>query len=649
MVARMATTPVRSTPRPPWLDEGPLFALLIALIFGLILAEAARSQVARVTNYAPARYAGWKRLTVDTRPPHDAGTAPDGTAFVLGRQVGVDTWTVDLRVDLRAGEARSIDLAAARPAPFQRGALPANPAAHFGGAATFAGVPLSWLSIRPDGAGYLAELRGRVGRMLCATAWLHWYPDQPGWCHGELLLIASNPGVPDMGELIPRDARLRFGDALVFLPGAGPNGTAVANVPVMAEGDRLADGQGRAVPFVLVWPRHLQRASVWSSASAAAELAVAGVGIGQLTATGNPRLPPGFSALAWARANEREARRRLHTWDWLVFGPAARSNDTGSHAETVFTCAEPLQPDGVGCELVHYLSALKLAERPCHHLEVDGSPLDASRHTNPRLLLWDMRAHWHEGVSPDRLGKPRTLDISETHGRWGADVEHWFQFTLTAAARYTGSPALQHLLATQARHYPLQWTTTPGWATSQAYAARSVGWEASMVVALHRQLEDRVLAAATVAHWRSRWRMVLRPALFGRDWWDVRLNDPRLGAGEWVIAWQQVVGAYFLDVAGEVFNVPEARAVALQGARAVLRDAWTQGPDGQWHAREQLPVAPDGVLGGTGIWRYYGMALAPAVVLRHDPRDEKARAIWAVLVGGARTFWETRWLAPEVR
>jgi hypothetical protein len=608
----------------------------------LTLAASLAAQVVRVTNYSPSPYAGWKQVTVDVRPPHAAGTAADGTTYVLGRQVGLDTWVLDLRVDLRSGEARTWDLSTSQPTTFRRAPLPADPAAHFGGPATFAGAPLSWVSIKPDGAAYLAELRGRVGPMLCALLWLRWYPDQPGWCSGEVLLIASNSAVPDMGATIPPDARLRVGDAMVVLPGAG------FGSPVMAAGDRLADGQGRAVPVVLVWPRHLQRASEWGSAGAAAELGVAGVGIRQLTATGNPRLPAGFSALAWSRANLRESFRRLHTWDWCVFGPAARSNDTGSHAETVFTCAEPLQPDGVGCELVHYASALKLAERPCHHLEPDGSPLDVTRHAQ-RLLLWDMRAHWHEGVSPDRLGKPRTLDISETHGRWGADVEHWFQFTLTAAARYRDSPALQYLLATQARNYPLQWTTTPGWATSQPYAARAVGWEASMVVALDRQLEDRALAAATVAHWRDRWRLVLRPALAGRDWWDVRVGDPRLGPGEWVIAWQQAVGAYFLDVAGEVLGVPEAREVALRGARTVLREAWAQGPDGQWRAREQLPVRPDGQLGGTGDWRYYGMALAPATVLRHDPNDAKARAIWTVLVRDARTVWETRWLAPEVR
>jgi hypothetical protein len=85
---------------------------------------------------------------------------------------------------------------------------------------------------------------------------------------------------------------------------------------------------------------------------------------------------------------------------------------------------------------VVYLSALQMAHRPCHHREADGTQFDPSTH--PDLVFWDGRAHWHTGVSPDQLGKPRGLSREETSSWYGPDVEHAITTPLFAAARYNG-------------------------------------------------------------------------------------------------------------------------------------------------------------------------------------------------------------------
>lgn len=614
-----------------------------AILVLLLLAAQLVAQVVRIENLAPTPFAGWKRVTVDQAPPHQFGRVGD-TLFVVGRAVGIDTRVVDVRVSLPPGGKLTVDLAAAAPAAWTLGGLPSSPTAWFGGWASIAGTPLQIVSLAADGAGWLVHLRARPGvaPMLVCDLWLVWYPDAPSWARGEVVVTCSNPSLPAMAATIPAGFNLTFGSAIVAVPGGSG--------PLLAAGTVLADGQARALPVVFVWPSRLQNVADFGSVIADAQLAVAGVGVSRLLANGNPTYPSSFVPRAWASSLLPAALQRLHTWDPAVCGPAAASPQAGEQEDSVFVRGEALLPGGVGAELVAYLSALKFAQRPCHHREADGAQIDPARH--PQLVLWDGRPHWHSGVSPDRLGKPSNLTVADANGWWGPDVEHAMFATLTAGARLTGSPALQQLLRQQALQYPLQWTTRPGWSTSEPFAARAVGWEGILAVHLWRDLEDRGAAAAVRAHYGARVSMVLVPKLgaAAHDIWDVRVDDPRLGAGRRWIPWQQALGAYGLDLAGEQFGLHAARAVALRAARRVLDDAWRQ-VGGRWVCCPSGLIAePSGTVGTFDeSFAHYGMPLAACTVLRHEPTNTKAKAILAQVRASATEPKHTRWLAPGVQ
>lgn len=606
--------------------------LILAAVVLLFLLREARAQTVRIENLGGAHTA-WVRTTIDRAPPHAVGRVGD-VLYVVGRQVGLDTRVVDLRVALVAGQSLTVDLATATPATHTLG-----PLADFGGWPTIAGVPLQLLAIGADGAAWTAHFRARTGPMLCTDLWLRWYPGD-GWMQGEAMVTASNPAVPDMDATVPAGFRLRFGIAVTIVPGMA------VDAPIVAAGTRFADGQARAFPLVLCWPG-LMRPQDWPALSAAAQLAVSAVGIEKLLADGNPTYPASFSARAWAQQRLAQSVAVLHSWAGATCGPAMASGTAGEQEDSCITRGEGLSSPPAST--VIWLSALKLANRPCHHREVDGSLLTAALH--PQLVLWDMRPHWHTGVSPDRLGKPTGLTVEQASGWWGADVEHAMFATLAAGARYTGSPACQQLLSTLARNYPLQWKASPPThANAQPFAARAVGWESLLVVHLWRELEDRALAAAVRAHWQQRAELVLVPKLGAAagDWWDVRVDDPRLGAGARVIPWQQALGAYGLDLAGAQFGVPAARTVALRAARKVLAQAWRVGGDDKWQS------CPSGLRtdGTDGVFDHsfdhYGMPLAACVVLRHEPTNAQALAILAQVKASATLPKHTRWIAPGV-
>ena len=607
--------------------------LFAALLFAA-LAAAPPAQTVRVENLGSA-FHGWVRTTIDVLPPMATGTA-GGVQFAVGRLVGRDVHVVDLLVDLPAGGTAAIDLASAKASSWSRPPLPADPLGWTGGPLNVAGTPLQWVSLQPDGAAWLMHLRGRTGRMLVVDAWVLVYPGQ-AWSPGEVLVTCSNPAVPDMGEDVAA-LSLAFGSALVLVPGHAPGD------PLVAAGTHFGDGQARLLPVTFAWPSHIGSVLDWSSVSTQAQLGVAAVGIRRLLHGGNPHYPAGFSARSWAAGKFGEAVRRLHTWDGAVAGPNKNSGDTGAQEDQVFVRGEPLLDGGVPAVTVTYLAAAKLANRPCNHREADGTLLDPARHVSPRLVMWDGRAHWHTGVSPDQLGKPRGLTHAEASDWWGPDVEHAFCFTLLDACRETGSPGLQEVLKPWASIYQLQWTTAPGLSTTQPYAARAVGWEGLLAEGLFDMLEDRALAAGVADHWCQRWDLVLGPRLTGLDVWDVRTNDPRLGAGPWWMPWQQGVGAFGLEVAGSRFGRPAARDVALHAADVVLQQAWVQ-VGTRWQTCYSLPVG--GTAPSSDTWDYFGCGLAPQVVMRHNAGAERAAAVMAQLLGEASLTSQFCWLSPE--
>lgn len=587
----------------------------------------------RLANFSVQPFAGWVRANTDTPPTCASGRM--GTArFAVGQRTGLDTWAIDVHTSLRPGEVWTCDTDSATPEPHAIDPLPADPLAYFG-LPTIAGVPLSVVHVSPDGAHYRIDLRARVGPMLVVELFLLWSPDCPGWAIGTLLVTASNPAVPDLVATVPPGFRLEFGSSLVTIPGL------LWGCEIIPAGDTIADGQSRAYPLTIVWPR-LVTPTDYSSAAALNQILTNG--ITSLYPGGNPRLRAGASALAWGREHVADAVASLHRWEPpRGLGVNPRSGDTGAQEDQVFVGAECMTPDGIGCDYVRYLTALAQSRRPCHHYEAGGEPLDLSRH--PQLRFWDGRAHWHRGVSPDQLGKPRALTEQESQGWWGPDVEHWLLNTLAVASRITGDRALQRLLEAQARVYLLQWTAEPGLSTSSTYAARAVGWEGIGVVHLWRCLANRALAVAVHDRWLDRLDRVLLPKLSASDIWDIRQDDPRLGPGAWWMPWQQSVGAYGLDLAGQTFGRDDARQVALNGALRVLYAAWKL-DGGTWLSAPSRTVSQAEPAQFDGSFNLFGMPLAPATILRHNPNHSTAKEIMAQLIRDAKGGHP--WLPPEV-
>lgn len=621
-----------------------------------------------VGNFHAFPFRGWVRTTIDALLPGAAfrtaveSDAGDWSALIVSAgSVSPSLAEVDVKLDVPGsyvGTIRTDTLAT--PEPFVRAPVPQDVLRIIGTPHAF-DVPMSLVSIDPSGAGYAVTLRARVGRMLVVEFDTVYYPGQP-WLVGDLSITASNPAVPDLFADIPTTAPLSFAGVPAIVVG-GPDINTVGRV--------LANGQSLVFPIAVAYPAAM-RGDDWSSATVACYnfLRVRGA---SPWPQGRPRMPAGFDFRRWPATRVGPAIDALQTWVPLSgIGPNPRSGDTGAQGDQLFVGGECAGRAGLGAEWVRYLTACMQGRRPCNHREVDGRLLDIDAH--PQLRLWDGQVHWHEGVSPDRLGKPRPVNETETHGWLGPDVEHAYMDNLAVAHRLTGRRGVGRLLESLARVYLFQWTTEPGVATSQAYAARAIGIEGLNAVLLWHSLRDRPLAERIRAHWIRRWEMILATAT-ADDVWDVRVDDPRLGAGAWWMPWQQALGAYGLDLAGEMFARPDARATAYRAARRVVADGWRR-IDGRWTTAPVRPVVEpvsfvDNVTYATAARRYvhedagvplalpfadgplplfdesfnlFGMPLAPAVLLRRDPTHPTAVAIFEQLMSGGGNPW----FPPEV-
>lgn len=391
--------------------------------------------------------------------------------------------------------------------------------------------------------------------------------------------------------------------------------------------------------------------------------------------------------------NAREWTNRylpdLRTAPWgspPPIGVAPDSGQTGEQeAQLLHPGTEALRQDGVGAQECRYLSALRFGARPCHHLREDGQPV--TQDSNPGVVIWDGRPHW--GLSSDRLGKPRELTRSDTAGWWGPDWQHWIVGDLFAAARLTGSPLVQHLIEFQARNYLMGRPADPRHAAGAVFSAREVGYECLFAVLCHENLDNRTLANKVCKRLCDRLESVIVPQISrnGGDHVFEFVDDARLGPGRWVIAWQECLAAYGLDLATRTMRTVGSFS-ALAIARRMLRDAWTQREDGRWYTRAQFPLDPspsltdetdDGSrwqvrwredIGAFGLvedadrtgqygdprpeaasklhaafawpdpatdapmppasaaFNAFAMPLCAAVVLRHDPTDARALAVW---------------------
>lgn len=542
------------------------------LLLLLWLCGALCAQTVTLTNYSGQPWAGWARTTIegDAQVP-EAGKMPDGSRYVLGRRVG-DVRVVDLWAKLEAGQQRDFPLMKFHPAetaldPVDIGSL---------GWPSFAGVAMSpaagnWAQI--DGAAITAHLHCRVGPMLHADLWLRLYGGQ-AWAPGELVLTASNPSVPDLVGVVPEGAKLTCGSAIVAIPGLPWDS------PVLPAGETIGDGQARSWPVVLGWQHLMTQPTDATSGQIWAEQRLGAVGVDKVNWLGLA-WPTRFDSRAWANQHYLGAVSRLHSWDAGPLGVVSNSGQTGSQEDQGWSKGlEALGLAKGSGVTIRYLTALGQSRRPMHHLEADGRLLDPALH--PRCIFWSSRPHWHTGVSPDQLGKPRQPTVAELRNWNGPDREHWLINTLAAAARQTGSPALQWQLEAHARSFLMGETVTPGWSTSGPDASRSAGWAGLVVAHLWTTLEDRGLAELVAERWRQRVLRVYVPAWGNAPGgiWDKR-NDPRMlmDLTGYTLAWmpyQQAVGAYGMFVASELVGPPEGKALAIAGARAVVYHAYDE-------------------------------------------------------------------------
>ena len=618
-------------------------------VLALLLALPLCGQTVRLANHSAFPFTGWKRITCDSMPPHKAGRVGEDL-YVLGRAIGADVWVVDVHCTLQPGEQETIELADGVEADFVLGApLGADWA---GGGLTINGAPMRFVSVQPDGAAWLAHMRSRSGTMMCTDVYLRHYPSEP-WVHGECMHTCSNPSVPDLFE-DSKQVRLAFGDGLTIAAGRE------FHEPLI-DAARYADGQARLVPFTTVFLRHMQNKESWQSAQAVMSMGLGGVGIAKLFPQGNPSSEVGDSGLAWARSYLPGALQAPHSWG-PTFAIAANSTQTGAQYDQLYRHGEALMFDGAGAELVTYLAALKWANRPCHHLERTGEPIQPEDH--PDCIFWQSRPHWHPSIGRDKLGKPRSIAEWDVPGGWyGADREHWLIGGLVAGARYTGSPALQVLLRHQANAFLLGETIRPGLSTSSSDAARSVYYACEAAIRLADNLEDRTMARAIAERMRQRITQVYVPQMGNRAIWDPRADDRIIGDFDkdrpkrytsGTMMWQQSVGSYGLDWASERLNVPEGRALALRAAKAVLAHAWRRQQNGQWIFWDNVAYTDGSVLPeseyveGRGVHRtgwfdHTWALLSLATILRHEPGNAQALEIWGqVSVGG------DSWLPPGI-
>ena len=592
------------------------------LLLVLCVASLAAQQVTIRNNSAHA-FEGWVRRNVSPKPPLESGLVSD-VHFVVGQKAGLDTWHVDLYVALAPGGVISASLADAVAYPKPDMTLPGL--SHFGGWLTVGGEPMGLLDFRADGAAFTAHCLHRKG-MFATHVWLRWYPSEPVLVHFEAATVCSNPALPDM-IASPGDTEIKFGDGFTFI--VGKQGADLAKFP-------FADGQARVVKGFFAWPKFITKHYQFAAASAQVELGMGAIAVERLWATGRAQLPGDFDARDWMLSKWRETQRRMHTWDAPLVGPNLNSADTGAQEEQMFHPGHEayLFP---GAEWISLLNALKLhGERPCNHLEADGTGLDLEKH--PGLLMWDARPHF--GISADKLGKPRGLSPSEAYGRWGPDTQHFLARRLGVSARITASPAANWLLSRLATAYLAMRTATPGWSPSGTFSAREWGYEGEFVVQCHRELEDRVLAAKVVSRWRERVRRILIPEMEGRDYIFKFTDDERLGPGDWVIGWQESFGSWGIELACTEVGPSEGRAVALRVAKAVLARGWAK-VDGVWVCRAQYPLAGDPGP-ADGSFNDFGMPLCAEVVRRHKPTHPKANAVLDALAAAGAY----KWVAPR--
>lgn len=585
----------------------------------------------RFFNHGDNPFHGWLRVALDE--PVDATEYTNGFEHFVP---SADRLSIDVFVHLGDREGKRLKLGGT-PQEHAFPQLPNDVAAFFGGPCCINGQPLRVASHGRDGAAWSAHLQARHGAAF-VDVWLRWYPTQDAIVQAEVLVTASDP-LDERMYAETSGMTISFGDSLAIVGNTRLGLLCTKN---------LVDGQAQAFDVVFLWPTRLRSLPEWQTALSIVHAKVGAVGVEELFPEhgGNPYVHLD-TARDFAVRNYEAVRAAMMAGTWPPIGPAPNSGQSGEQEDQVFARGEAIKLPG--CEIIARRAAYGMGLRPCHHLEHDGTPVDPEEH--PGLILWDGRPHF---AGADLLGKLHTLDDRAAEGIRGPDNEHWLIATLASAHRLTRSPVLQKLLVHQALIYLGQHTTAPGWFASNPGASRAIGWECLGVMMLRRELDDRPLADRVLMRCANRMVDIVLPWLQQRGrYWDVRRDDPRLGAGDWWMPWQQAVGAYGLHVfcRDHLPDNNDSRALrkaVFDGALAVVNDAWRVDPSGCYTAA-QLPVGGTAdAQRSTGSFNLFGMHLAVAVVLAQDPAHMKARAIagWLAATVSPLDAKACRWIPP---
>lgn len=354
-----------------------------------------------------------------------------------------------------------------------------------------------WVLVSAQGIEYVAQLRWEVheqdqaftrykasyrlpNSLLLIQAYQDRWADSPV-SELRLRVVASNPSVPestiDIYELsVSADAFLyprwrKWRD----IPGGFPEQTLIID-------DTIADGQAQTYVFDCV-DQNIEPSQMSGVFGVAHGPSYSMYADYQYTRNWGPfKQTPLFYGNQQQRtqATLEEHGRWVDTlfrpgnrWATPSKGLALRPGQTGDqHDFGVSKLSEVLTIDlGVINLDQAYANALQESCRPNHYFWEDGNPI---RWPVQGLVFWGDMKHWHQGVSPERLGKPLPT-MEDTKGWWGRDWEHSSTNHLMGTYALTGCPFLEDEIRNFAEAYLHGCTTQPGWATTDRGAARSVG------------------------------------------------------------------------------------------------------------------------------------------------------------------------------
>lgn len=451
-----------------------------------------------------------------------------------------------------------------------------------------------------NGAHYEVHLRIR-GVPICFDLRLRYYPRFGGY--NEL-----------RGTLTITNSHDQFADVAVAVPTGVLDGGGHAFV---APGDFLATGQGPAT-FPVVYDRR-------SGMIALDQQKVIAKGIDRIGPLEKIAMPGAYDEAKW-RGLVRGTFDMLTTWEAPPIGVAARSGDAGDQEDQGYSQGfESFMPNASLMTIRARLeAAYSMRKRPCHHLARDGSPLDPETQS-PRLVYWNGQPHWHTGVSPNQLGKPRAPTDREAHNWSGPDNEHLLINNLAAAYELTGDMACHDELVHHAMLYLGSETEDPQISNTSLCIARALGWGCLAMTHCYRLLRSPALAN------RIRDRVQARIQRHMQEWplgtlWDVRQNPGNyMGMDATVAPWfwmgyQQSVGAFGAYVACRVMGLPTSmKQWAIAAARDVVLRCYPSGREILGLAANKVTETADR---NTGMFYRNWLALSLHVVLRElTPSD----------------------------